>query len=919
MHEATVLSYGEFLCEFVTLCSLPRMSDAEWLSWSYDASKYLENLWMDELSSDFDSPVETPQPSNGNHKKKKRNKKNNNQHEKPAEAKPSPPDPLRDEAAPSPASEGIPSRPSSATNVPGEQPSLRRHNKTPTLQVDITSEASTEKPPLSPKKDAPENAPSSPPAPKEPEKSRNKSPSPKVARYLTSELSNSAIAALESTDHCDDEEPAPVSSRKSTPRSAGSASNPTPPARMSPSTEKPANSGVALLKAIQQPTQGEALAIMTSEKVRTSASSPANGMHVVQPVPKGQQTASTSAAPMTAMRMIQSSRSQSSGLKHIDIPISHAPTVRNLATHTLNTQSRNLSAPLPTSRSVDSANDERRSSNSTLTSITEEGGRSRKTSIDERNSITSSITEYCSESNSNSDCSHSIYYDDDDASNYGHPRLRRTRTAPTGTPVYDSGGDRSVRSRNLPMSRHSDRHINYTGDRMKRTPSERSGRSSGYRTPTASDLFDPSYYDIEQYAQRTSDRFVKLTENLTQDIIDMACSLYNGAQSRRPWQMSAIDRIKQVVSNIWPQATVDIFGSFGTGLSIPASDVDLVVSGVVNQIQWWSGNNPVSTMAILTQNLRSAPWVSSVRTIENTAMPVIKLVTSPALLSGNSSSDNRGTIRIDISFSNDTLASTQAKHQGIATRDFVSRLCAMNPSLIPITLVLKQFLLEKGLHDPYTGGLTSYALTIMVASILQPYALDPPSTHPNMGTLLLMFLRRYGPAFDTRKYAVIMSTSGPFIPLSPGLANAHVPRVGSPDYWQPADPVVILDPLNSSNNIGRSCFGFRILQTEFHNSLVVIGDYYNKGLHFASDKQSALGAIFGSYHHDNVVKLTAHVWCPSDTVNQLNLKSPPKSNQKKQYLYDCYMLLDKFSEEELKQAKTLLSTIKNEKASNETG
>lgn len=31
-------------------------------------------------------------------------------------------------------------------------------------------------------------------------------------------------------------------------------------------------------------------------------------------------------------------------------------------------------------------------------------------------------------------------------------------------------------------------------------------------------------------------------------------------------------------------------------------------------------------------------------------------------------------------------------HQGVSTRDFVLRLCALNPSLIPLVLVMKQFL-----------------------------------------------------------------------------------------------------------------------------------------------------------------------------------------------------------------------------------
>lgn len=40
-----------------------------------------------------------------------------------------------------------------------------------------------------------------------------------------------------------------------------------------------------------------------------------------------------------------------------------------------------------------------------------------------------------------------------------------------------------------------------------------------------------------------------------------------------------VKRIEAVVHSIWPQAVVEIFGSFRTGLFLPTSDIDLVVLG----------------------------------------------------------------------------------------------------------------------------------------------------------------------------------------------------------------------------------------------------------------------------------------------------------------------------------------------------
>ena len=143
------------------------------------------------------------------------------------------------------------------------------------------------------------------------------------------------------------------------------------------------------------------------------------------------------------------------------------------------------------------------------------------------------------------------------------------------------------------------------------------------------------------------------------------------------------------------------------------------------------------------------------QTVERTAVPLIKLTTGPVPATNNggphTNSFRHGIIRMDISF--DVVLSSPADqhaggtghqtHRGLATRDFMTRLCTLNPSLPPLVLVLKQFLLERGLLDPYTGGLPSYALTIMVGSLLQPHALEPPDTHPDLGSLLLTFLKQF--------------------------------------------------------------------------------------------------------------------------------------------------------------------------------
>ena len=71
-------------------------------------------------------------------------------------------------------------------------------------------------------------------------------------------------------------------------------------------------------------------------------------------------------------------------------------------------------------------------------------------------------------------------------------------------------------------------------------------------------------------------------------------------------------------------------------------------------------------------------------------------------------------------------------------------------------MVVKAFLVQRGLHEVFSGGLSSYSVICMVVSFLQLHPriqrreLDPAS---NIGVLLLEFLELYGKHF---KYVKVL-------------------------------------------------------------------------------------------------------------------------------------------------------------------
>jgi len=77
----------------------------------------------------------------------------------------------------------------------------------------------------------------------------------------------------------------------------------------------------------------------------------------------------------------------------------------------------------------------------------------------------------------------------------------------------------------------------------------------------------------------------------------------------------------------------------------------------------------------------------------------------------------------------------------------------------PLILVLKQMLKVWGFNDAYTGGLSSYALFLMIVSFLQEKRKSTLKNEVNMGETLMEFLRYYA-QLDISQYAICCKMPG---------------------------------------------------------------------------------------------------------------------------------------------------------------
>ncbi|KAL3537010.1 hypothetical protein ACH5RR_000376 [Cinchona calisaya] len=106
---------------------------------------------------------------------------------------------------------------------------------------------------------------------------------------------------------------------------------------------------------------------------------------------------------------------------------------------------------------------------------------------------------------------------------------------------------------------------------------------------------------------------------------------------RKPTISWAVKRVTRSLQVLWPRSRTNVFGSNATGLSLPSSDVDLVVRlppvrnlEPIKEAGILEGRNGIKETCLqhAARYLANQEWVKndSLKIVENTAIPVIKLV-----------------------------------------------------------------------------------------------------------------------------------------------------------------------------------------------------------------------------------------------------------------------------------------------------
>ena len=272
-----------------------------------------------------------------------------------------------------------------------------------------------------------------------------------------------------------------------------------------------------------------------------------------------------------------------------------------------------------------------------------------------------------------------------------------------------------------------------------------------------------------------------------------------------------IKNVQNSVNECLQDYEVHLYGSHATNLCLPWSDLDLVL------ISKKSGGNQISLdskhllLSKLNEYLKHQPWVKDTNYISSANIPIVKLF----------SIEKYNNIPIDISIQDE-------KHFGLRCVDLVKQLLNKYESLKPLVLALKNILKRGNLNDPYKGGISSYGLILMIVYFLQQQSymgIDINLNENNIGKLFFEFLQFYAIEFDFNKSVIYLKNN---IKDLDDLKYQNIAHTSG---------FIIIDPLNSANNVAKSCFQYLRIRMAFIISLKALMEDCECGCHFSDDNE----------------------------------------------------------------------------------
>ncbi|KAI8318572.1 Nucleotidyltransferase, partial [Martensiomyces pterosporus] len=261
----------------------------------------------------------------------------------------------------------------------------------------------------------------------------------------------------------------------------------------------------------------------------------------------------------------------------------------------------------------------------------------------------------------------------------------------------------------------------------------------------------------------------------------------------RTWVIERLQRVLDSMKMIDIAPKAKCFGSFNTRLYLPTSDIDMTVmlydKGTTNVSARYQTKEGIRRyLYTLAKELKNAGFCTRCEVIAHARVPIIK------------TKENITGIAVDISINADSGLGSAAVQRSFSEHVYPY-------SLRAIVLVIKQFLSQRSMNEVYTGGMGSYAITLLAVSFLQMHprvrsgGLDIAK---NLGVFLIEFFELYGKRFNYDQICISVRENGRYLDKrQKGMHNMGQPYLLS-----------IEDPCDITNDVTKGTFGInRIKQT----------------------------------------------------------------------------------------------------------
>ena len=178
--------------------------------------------------------------------------------------------------------------------------------------------------------------------------------------------------------------------------------------------------------------------------------------------------------------------------------------------------------------------------------------------------------------------------------------------------------------------------------------------------------------------------------SLNEEIISFVNNTISKVQKKCTFISLILKQFDLKVSELF-QGTINIYGSYATGLAIDSSDIDIAVTNV----KFHNREELQQACIKLEAAISPLPFVLSCQKIITATIPVVKLEVDLLYFSGFSSKVN-----IDITF----VDFAEGCHFGLEAISFTRDLLILFPHIQYITIVLKHFLYTHKLNSVYHGN-----------------------------------------------------------------------------------------------------------------------------------------------------------------------------------------------------------------------